>query len=104
MQTETNPSNTLANKLSRKLVSLQPRRRATNQTKFAEHYGDILGAIHRGVPNKAIRLALAEEGIAMSSATFKKLLEAERMRRDANSDEESTLPLFNAAHMEQAHV
>jgi hypothetical protein len=103
MQTETNPGCTLANKLSRKLVSLQPKRRATNQTKFAENYDDIVDAINRGVTSKAIRMALAEEGITMSSATFKKLL-AERMRRDANSDEENTLPLFSPTHMEQAHV
>jgi hypothetical protein len=104
MQTETHPSNSLTNMLSRKLVLLQPRRRATNQTKFAENYDDILDAINRGVSSKAIRTALAEEGITMSSATFKKLLEAERQRRDANSDDDNTLLLFNATHMEQAHV
>ena len=104
MQTETNSRNTLTNKLSLKLASLQSKRRTTNQTKFAENYDDILDAINRGVSSKAIRVALAEEGIAMSSATFKKLLEAKRMRRDTNSDEENTLPPFNAPHMEQAHV
>lgn len=104
MQTETNPSNSLTNKLSRELVLLQPRRRVTNQTKFAENYEDILDAINRGVSSKAIRMALAEEDIAMSSATFKKLLEAERQRRDANSDDDNTLLLFNATQMEQAHV
>ncbi len=104
MQTETNPGNSLPNKLALKLVSLQPKRRATNQAKFTKNYCDIIDAINRGVSSKAIRMALADEGIAMSSATFKSLLETERTRRGANRDAEDVLPLSNASHMEQAHV
>lgn len=102
MSTNIIRSNTVASKLSLKLASLQPKMRTTNQAKFAEHCDDIVNAIKRGVSLKAIRMALAEEGVMMSSATFKKLLDAERMRRDANSDEENTLPLFIAPQMENA--
>jgi UV DNA damage repair endonuclease len=104
MQTETNPSNTLTNELSLKLASLQPKKRTANRMKFAECSDDIFDAINRGVSSKAIRMALAEEGVTMSSATFKKLLDAERLRRYADSDEENIHPLFSAPRMEKAHV
>lgn len=103
MQIETSASNAITNRLSLKLSSLQPKRRATNQAKFAENYDGILDAVNRGVSTKAIRIAMAEEGVTMSSVTFKKLLEAERMRRDACSNEESDFHLSNANQTEKAH-
>ncbi|MCT6971873.1 hypothetical protein, partial [Salmonella enterica] len=81
MHTETTMNNARTTPLSLKLASLQPKKRTTNQSKFAEHYDDIVEAINRGVSNKDIRAALADEGITVSSATFKKLLDAERKRR-----------------------
>jgi DNA-binding transcriptional MerR regulator len=86
MHTETT-TRTASIPLSLKLASLQPKKRTTNQTKFAEHHDAIVEAIERGVSNKDIREALAEEGIKVSSATFKKLLNAERQRREARNDE-----------------
>jgi hypothetical protein len=104
MHTETCPNNTPVSKFSLKLAALQPRRRATNQAKFAENYDEILDAINRGVSSKAIRAALAEEGVTMSSATFKKLLGAERMRREASSKEGATFPPVVASQMEKPYV
>jgi len=80
-------SNTVASKLSLKLASLQPKKRTSNQAKFDQHYDDIVDAIKRGVSQKDIRAALAEDGIPLSSPTFKKLLEAKRKRREVDSDE-----------------
>lgn len=81
MHTKTTTSNA-STPLSLKLASLQPKKRTSNQAKFAEHYDAIIEAIERGVSNKDIREALADEGINVSSATFKKLLEGERQRRN----------------------
>lgn len=103
MQTETNLGNHLSNVLSQKLASLPPKTRTTNKVKFAENYDGILDAINRGVSGKAIRVALAENGVTMSSVTFKKLLETERMWRDARRDTEDSQPLFSVAQMEKAH-
>lgn len=80
MHTETNTNSAHTSQLSLKLASLRPKRRATNQATFAEHYDAILAAFNRGVSSKDIREALADEGIKVSSATFKKLLNAERQR------------------------
>jgi hypothetical protein len=87
MSTNIMNSNNVASKLSLKLASLQPKMRTTNRAKFADHYDDIINAIKRGVSLKGIRAALAEDGIAVSSVTFKKLLENERKRREAGNDE-----------------
>jgi len=80
-------SNTVASKLSQKLASLQPKKRTSNQAKFDQHYDDIVDAIKRGVSQKDIRAALAEDGVPVSSPTFKKLLEAGRKRREVGNDE-----------------
>jgi hypothetical protein len=86
MNNETNKSNTLTSNLAQKLSSLQPKKRATNQAKIAKHYDDITDAIERGVSLTDIRDVLAEDGLKLSSATFKKLLEAERKRRGESND------------------
>ncbi|WP_426701657.1 hypothetical protein ACPPVV_01180 [Rhodanobacter sp. Col0626] len=87
MSNDTIQNNISVSKLSLKLASLQPKARTANQAKIAEHYDDIVNAIERGVSMKALRAALAEDGVAIASATFKKLLENERKRREAGNDE-----------------
>lgn len=83
-------SNVAVNKLSATLASLQPKLRTKNQAKFAEHYDDIVNAIKRGVPFNAIRAALVENGISVSSVTFKKLMENTRKLREATKSEPDT--------------
>jgi len=79
------PSDTGRSSLAAKLASLPPKKRTSNQATFAKHYEDILGAIERGVSLKDIREALAEHGLKLSSATFKRHLSAEVDRRKAAS-------------------
>ena len=78
-------SYTDSNSLAAKLAALQPKKLTSNQAKFAEHYEEILHAIERGVSLKDIREALAEAGLKLSSATFKRLLQAEadRLRKSS---------------------
>lgn len=66
------------------LDALEPNRRAQRLDMFAEHFAHIESALQRGVTQTAIRKALSEAGLKLSSTTFKKLLSAERLRR-ANS-------------------
>jgi hypothetical protein len=81
MHTDMNPHTHPTSQLSQKLASLQPKKRNSDQAKFADHYDAIIDAIHRGVSLKDIREALAEDGIKVSSVTFKRLLDAEAKRR-----------------------
>ncbi len=89
MQTETNNHTEQSDNLSLKLASLQPKKRTANRSKFAVHYDAINDAINRGVTNKDIREALAEDGLRVSATTFKKLLEAERKRRERDKEVEA---------------
>ncbi|MFK2902880.1 hypothetical protein ISP17_02810 [Dyella ginsengisoli] len=82
-------SYTGSNSLAARLAALQPKKRTSNQAKFAEHYEEILHAIERGVSLKDIREALAEAGLKLSSATFKRLLQAEADRRRKSSPQVS---------------
>jgi hypothetical protein len=68
-------------KISEALSVLQPNQRRRKHKEFAAHYDAIESHIANGVSLKDIRAALAEGGLPMSAATFKKMLEAERARR-----------------------
>lgn len=81
MHIEMNPGGASFSALSMKLSSLQPKKRASNRTKFSVHYQDIVAAIERGVSMKDIRDALAEDGLTLSSATFNRLLKEEALNR-----------------------
>jgi len=93
----------LVTQISLALRELQPNQRQRKEKEFAAHFNEIKTVIEQGVSHKDVRLALAKGGLSMSSPTFRKLLEAEWTRRDANSDQEDTRPLFNASHVEKAH-
>lgn len=70
--------------LAHVLDALEPNRRTQRLDIFTEHFAHIEAALQRGVTQTAIRKALSDAGLKLSSATFKKLLNAERLRR-ANS-------------------
>jgi len=55
MHTEMSLGGASSNALSMKLSSLQPKKRASNRTKFSARYQDIVAAIERGVSMKDIR-------------------------------------------------
>lgn len=72
------------------LDALQPNQRTQRSDIFAEHLAHIEAALRRGVTQTAIRKALSDAGLKLSSATFKKLLIAARLRQadDARGPEE----------------
>jgi primosomal protein N'' len=75
--------------LAHVLDALQPNQRTQRSDIFAEHLAHIEAALQRGVTKTAIRKALSDAGLKLSSATFKKLLSAARLRQadDARSPE-----------------
>lgn len=64
-----------------KLNALTANKRTTNQAKLVAHYDAIMDAIKRGVSLKVVREALCDAGVNLSPATFKRLLDAETVRR-----------------------
>jgi len=66
------------------LNALQPNSRTLRSELFTEHFPRIEAALGRCVTQTAVRKALAAAGLKLSAATFKKLLDIERQRR--NSD------------------
>lgn len=78
--------------LAHVLDTLQPNQRTQRLDIFAEHLAHIEAALQRGVTQTAIRKALSDAGLKLSSATFKKLLSAARLRQSngANSPDGSS--------------
>lgn len=67
--------------LAHVLDALQPNQRTQRLDMFAEHFVHIEAALRRGVTQTAIRKALSDAGLKLSGATFKKLLDAARIRQ-----------------------
>lgn len=67
--------------LAHVLDTLQPNQRTQRLDMFAERVVHIEAALRRGVTQTAIRKALSDAGLKLSSATFKKLLDAARLRQ-----------------------
>jgi DNA-directed RNA polymerase specialized sigma24 family protein len=70
-----------AEDIAQVLDRLQPNQRTQRLDIFAEHLEHIEAALLRGVTQTAIREALSDSGLKLSSATFKKLLSAARLRQ-----------------------
>lgn len=70
-----------AQNLAHVLDALQPNQRTQRVDMFAEHFAHIEAALRRGVTQTTIRKALSDAGLKLSSATFKKLLSAARLRQ-----------------------
>jgi hypothetical protein len=68
------------------LGALEPNERARKSETFLASYHDIEAAIARGVTQVEVRKALAQAGLKLSPATFKKLLENERRHQKARDD------------------
>jgi len=78
------------------LEALEPNDRAIKWSMFNENYDYIEAALTRNVTKTKILAALALKGLKLSTNTFNKMLEAERVRRKqpqenrAKSDDSST--------------
>lgn len=78
--------NRVACTIAQALGALEPNERARKSETFLASYNDIEAAIARGVTQVEVRKALAQAGLKLSPATFKKLLENERRHRRALKD------------------